>query len=348
MQNLDIRERSPDTVILPKRSAIPGRSVCAALAFALAVFSAVWNAAAVAQVFPAKPMKIVVGFNPGGPPDIAARIVAQKLSEGMGQQVVVENRPGAGGTIGAAAVANATPDGYTVLLATTGVLAAAPSLFPNPGYDPRKSFEPIGMIGIADFVLVINPSLQATTLKEFIELARAKPGQLNYGSAGNGTPPHIVAEMFKVLVEVNLVHVPYKGTAAAMTALLAGDVQVFFDQLAPLLPHIRAGKMRAVAVASAKRHPQLPGVPTAAEGGLPGFEASAWTGLVAPRGTPANVIAKLNAETLKALATKEVRDILANQGTEPAGNSPEEFAALIDKDIEKWSRAVKASGAKID
>jgi len=323
-------------------------SVRAALAFTFSMFAAGWNAAAVAQAFPTKPLKIVVAFNPGGPPDIAARIIAQKLSEAMGQQVLVENRPGAGGTIGAAVVANSAPDGHTLLLATTGVLAAAPSLFSNPGYDPRNSFAPVSMIGIADFVMVVNPALPATTLKELIGLARARPGQINYGSAGNGTPPHIVAEMFKVMAEVNLVHVPYKGTAAAMTALLAGDVQVYFDQLAPLQPHIRAGKMRALAVASVRQHPQLPGVPTAAEGGLPGYEASAWTGLVVPRGTPASVIARLNAETLKALATKEVRDLLAKQGTEPAGNSPEEFAALIDKDIEKWSRAVKASGAKID
>lgn len=323
-------------------------SICATLALTFSMFAAGWNTAAVAQAFPAKPLKIVVAFNPGGPPDIAARIIAQKLSETMGQQVLVENRPGAGGTIGAATVANSTPDGHTLLLATTGVLAAAPSLFSNPGYDPRNSFAPVSAIGIADFVMVVNPALQATTLKELIGLARARPGQINYGSAGNGTPPHIVAEMFKVMAEVNLVHVPYKGTAAAMTALLAGDVQVYFDQLAPLQPHIRAGKMRALAVASVRRHPQLPGVPTAAEGGLPGYEASAWTGLVVPRGTPTSVIARLNAETLKALATKEVRDLLAKQGTEPAGNSPEEFAALIDKDIEKWSRAVKASGAKID
>lgn len=323
-------------------------SICATLALTFSMFAAGWNAAAVAQAFPARPLKIVVAFNPGGPPDIAARIIAQKLSEAMGQQVLVENRPGAGGTIGAAAVANSTPDGHTLLLATTGVLAAAPSLFSNPGYDPRNSFAPVSTIGIADFVMVVDPALQATTLKELIGLARARPGQINYGSAGNGTPPHIVAEMFKVMAEVNLVHVPYKGTAAAMTALLAGDVQVYFDQLAPLQPHIRAGKMRALAVASVRRHPQLPGVPTAAEGGLPGYEASAWTGLVVPRGTPAGVIARLNAETLKALATREVRDLLAKQGTEPAGNSPEEFAALIDKDIEKWSRAVKASGAKID
>ena len=298
--------------------------------------------------YPVKPIKLIVPLNPGGPPDIAARIIAQKLSESLGQQVVVENRPGAGGTLGAAAAAKSPPDGYTLLLGSTGTLASSPSLYSSVGYDSRTSFAPISLIGIAPFLIVVNSSVAAASLKELIELARSRPGQINYGSPGNGLPPHIVGEMFKMVTGLNLVHIPYKGSAAMVTGLIAGDVQFMTEQLAPMQSQLRAGKIRPLAVASAKRYSQLPNVPTAAEAGLPGYEWSAWTGLLAPRGTQAEIIARLNAETVKALGTREVRDILANQGIEPAGNTPEQFAAFIDVEVEKWSRAVKASGAKID
>jgi tripartite-type tricarboxylate transporter receptor subunit TctC len=308
------------------------------------------SAASIAQApsYPARPVKMIIPIPPGGPPDIAGRIVAQKLTEGLGQQVVVENRPGAGGTIGAQAAALSPPDGHTVLLGSTGSLASSPGLYSNVGFDSRKSFAPISLIGIAPFVIVVNASTPAATLREFIEFARSKPGQINYASSGNGLPPHIVGESFKTATGLNLIHIPYKGVPAEIAALLSGDVQIVFEQLAPLLPHIRAGKLRPLAVAAAKRYSQLPDVPTAAEAGLPGYEWSAWTGLLAPRGTPVEIIARLNAETTKVLATREVRDILANQGIEPAANTPEQFAAFIDVEVEKWSRAVKASGAKID
>jgi len=298
--------------------------------------------------YPAKPVKLIVPFGSGGPPDIAGRIVAEKLSESLGQRVVVENRPGAGGTLGTAAAAKSPPDGHTLLLGSTGTLASSPTLYSSVGYDSRKSFAPISMIGIAPFVIVVNSSVPAASLKEFIELARSRPGQINYGSPANGLPPHIIGEMFKTATELNLVHIPYNSIPAMITGLITGDVQIVTEQLAPLQSQLRAGKIRPLAVASAKRYSQLPNVPTASEAGLPGYEWSAWTGLLAPRGTPAEIIARLNAETVKALATREVRDVLLNQGIEPAGDTPEQFAAFIDAEVKKWSRAVKASGAKID
>lgn len=298
--------------------------------------------------YPTKPIKLIIPLAAGGPPDIAGRILAQKLSEALGQQVVVENRPGAGGTLGAGIAAKSLPDGYTLLLGSTGSLASSPSLYPNAGYDSRTSFAPISLIGIAPFVIVVNSSVPAASLKEFIQLARSKPGQINYGSPGNGLPPHIICEAFKTMTGLNLVHIPYKALQAGIIGLVTGDVQMTIEQLAPMQSQIRAGKVKPLAVASTRRVAQLPDVPTTAEAGLPGFEWSAWTGLLAPRATPPEIIARLNAETVKTLATTEVRDILANQGVEPAGNTPEQFAAFIDVEIEKWSRAVKASGAKID
>ncbi len=298
--------------------------------------------------YPVKPIKLIVPFPPSTPPDIAGRIIAQRLSQELGQQVVAENRPGAGGTLGAQAAAKSPPDGYTLLLGSTGSLASSPSLYSRVGYDSRKSFAPISMIGVAPFVIVVNSSVQAASLKEFIELARSKPGQINYGRGTSGTPPHIIGETFTTMTGLNLFHVPYNGSTASVTALIAGDVQIMIEQLALLQSQIRTGKIRPLAVASATRTPQLPEVPTAAEAGLPGYEWSAWTGLLAPRGTPGEIIGRLNSETVKSLATKEVRDILANQGVEPTGNTPEQFAAFIDVEVGKWSRAVKASGAKID
>ena len=312
-----------------------------AIAFGLASVSA-------SAQYPTKPVKLIVPFPAGGSPDIAGRVLAQKLSEGLGQQMVVENRPGAGGTLGAAAAAKSLPDGYTLLLGSTGSLASSPSLYPNAGYDSRTSFTPVSLVGIASFVIVVNASVPAASLREFIQLARSKPGQINYGSPGNGLPPHIICEAFKTATGLDLVHIPYKALQAEIIGLVTGDVQITIEQFAPMQSQIRAGKIKPLAVPSARRAPQLPDVPTTAEAGLPDFEWSAWTGLLAPRGTPAEMVARLNAETVKALETKEVRDILANQGVEPAGDTPEQFAAFIDVEIAKWSRAVKASGATID
>ena len=255
--------------------------------------------------------------------------MAQYLTTALGQQVIVENRPGAGGTIATAAAAKSPADGYTLLLASTSNLSISPSLYANPGYDPVTSFAPISLLATAPFLVMVHPSLPAKSLKELIALAKAKPGELNYGSAGSGSPLHIGAEMLKTAAGVQLVHVPYKGPTAAVIDLLSGRIQVLVEQLYPVAQHIQSGKIRPLAVASGKRHPQLPELPTAAEAGLPGYEVVAWMGLVAPRGTAGDVIKRLNVELVKALRTQETRDGLFNQGLQPAGNSPAEFAAFI-------------------
>ena len=326
-----------------------GRVICRTATIATVLFGAIGISVSTAQTFPARPIKLIVATAPGGPPDITGRILAQKLSEGMDQQVIVENRAGAGGTIGSEEVAKAKPDGYTLLFGTTGTLAGAPNLYSNLGYDPVRSFAPISLVSIAPLLIVIHPSVPAASLREFIEFAKARPGRINAGSAGNGTPPHIAVEMFKTLAGIDLVHIPYKGSGAGVLGLIAGDVQVYIEQFNGALQQaVRAGKLRALAIASSKRHALLPNVPTAAEAGLPGYEVSGWTGVLAPRGTAPEVIRQLNGEVLKALATKEVRDTLANQGIAPAGSTPQQFSAFIAEEIAKWSRAIKASGAKVD
>jgi tripartite-type tricarboxylate transporter receptor subunit TctC len=315
------------------------------LAFALS--AVLWHAGTLAQGYPAKPIRIIVPLAPGGPPDFLARTMGQHLAAALNQQIIVDNRPGAGGTIGTAAASKSPGDGYTLLLASTTTLSISPSLYANPGYDPL-SFAPISLIATAPFLVVVHPALPARSLKELIALAKAKPGELNFGSGGSGTPLHIGGEMLNTAAGVRMVHVPFKGAAAAVIDLLTGRIQVMVEQLYPMAQHVQQGRIRPLAVADTKRHPQLPELPTTAEAGLPGYEVIAWMGLVAPRGTPPDVVRRLNAEAVKALRTKEVRDGLFNQGLQPAGNTPEEFAAFIADAYERWSRAVKASGAKVD
>lgn len=297
--------------------------------------------------YPDQPIKLIVAFPAGGPADLIARLLARTLSESLGQTVIVDNRPGAGGTIGAEVAAKARADGYTLFLGTTGTLASAPSLYPNLGYDPLKSFVPISRLITASFLVVANASVPAHDLHELIELARAKPGQLTYGSSGNGSPHHIAAEMFQATSGVQLTHVPYKGIAPVLIDLLPGRIDLLFEMPASVLVHIRSGKLRALAVAGPKRVTQLPNVPTSEEAGLPGYEVSVWFGLVAPKGTPKDIVQRLNAEVRKFLVTTQVREALAAQAFEPAESSPEEFSNLIRSDGEKWARAVKASGAKL-
>jgi tripartite-type tricarboxylate transporter receptor subunit TctC len=283
----------------------------------------------------------------GNPPDFVARAIAQHLTANLGQQVIVDNRPGAGGTIGAALAAKAPADGYTLLLASTSTLSISPSLYSNPGYDPA-SFAPISLAATAPFLVVVHPALPARTLKELIALAKARPGELNFGSAGSGTPPHIAGEMLNTGAGIRMLHVPYRGIAPAVVDLLSGRIQLMIEQLYPMAEYIQAGKIRPLAVADVKRHPQFPDLPTAAEAGLPGYEVIAWNGLVAPGGTPADVLKRLNAEVVKAVQTKEVRDGLFNQGLQPASSTQEEFGAFIAREFARWSRAVKSSGAKVD
>ena len=314
-----------------------------ALAIVLSVPLLAW-----AQAYPAKPIHLIVPFPPGGPTDIVGRLVAQKISQALGQPVVVENRPGAGGTVGSTAAAKSPADGYTLLYGSTSTLAIAPGLYPKLQYDPKASFAPVSLVSRGPILIAVNAELPAKTLKEFIALAKAKPGKINYGSAGSGTPPHLAAELFKSVAGVDLVHVPYKGGAPAISDLVGGQVQAIFEGQVVLLPHIKSGKVRALAITGQKRDPSLPDVPTSAEAGLPGYDANFWSGLVAPAGTPSQAIDVLNDALVRALATQEVREALARQGLEAFGTTPQEFAQFIGAEIEKWGRVVKTSGAKVD
>ena len=304
--------------------------------------------AALAQPYPTKPVKIIVPFPPGGPTDIVGRFVAGKLGEALGQPFVVDNRAGAGGTIGSETVAQAPSDGYTLLYGSTSTLAMAPSLYRKLAYDPRKSFAPISLVSSTPMLIAVNAAVPANTLAQFIALAKDKPGNLNYGSAGNATPPHLAAEMFKSLAGVNLVHVPYKGGGPALQAVVGGEVQVFFEGMVSLLPHIKAGRLRALAITGSARDPALPEVPTVAEAGLPAFQVSFWSGLVAPAGTPPEVLATLNTALRQALASADARATLTRLGLEPSGSTPAEFSRFIEAEIVRWASVIQSSGAKLD
>ncbi len=301
-----------------------------------------------AQTYPAKPVRIVVPFPPGGPTDVVGRLVATKLGEALNQQFVVENRAGAGGTVGSEVVAQAPADGYTLLYGSTSTLAMAPSLYRKLGYDPRKSFAPISLVSNGPLLVAVNAALPAQTLAQLIALAKEKPGALNYGSAGNATPPHLAAELFKSLSVTDLTHVPYKGGAPALQAIAAGEVQVIFEGIVTLLPQIKAGRLRALAITGTARDASLPEVPTVAEAGLPTFQVTVWSGRVAPARTPPEVVGVLNAALRRALAAPDARETLTKFGLAPAGNTPAEFARFIDSEIIRWERAVQASGAKVD
>jgi tripartite-type tricarboxylate transporter receptor subunit TctC len=304
--------------------------------------------AALAQPYPTRPVKLIVPFPPGGNTDIVGRLLAQKLSDSFGRQVYVENRGGAGGTIGAEAAAKSPNDGYTLFFSTTGTLASAPSLQPNLRYDPIKDFAPISTLANAPVVVIVAASLPPKNLRELIQLAKAQPGALKFGSAGTGHFVHIAGEMFKVSAGVDLLHVPYKGVAQALTDLLGGRIELMFDAFAQYEPHLQGGKLRALAVANPTRLSRLPDVPTTAEAGLPDYVLASWFGLAAPAGTPREVIERVNAEARKALAGADVREALAKLGLEPGGNSPQEYAAMIADELARWRQAVKAAAIKID
>ena len=305
-------------------------------------------ALASAQSYPTKPIRLVVPFPPGGATDILARDVAQKLTEAWGQSVIVDNRPGAGGNIGSELVAKSAPDGYTLEMGTVGTHAINASLYAKMPYDHVKDFTPVILVAGVPNVLVVNPSVPANSVAELIAYAKANPGKLNFASSGNGTSIHLSGELFKVMAGVQIMHIPYKGSTPALQDLLAGQVQMMFDNLPPSLPQIKAGKLRALAVTSLTRAPALPDVPTLSEAGLPGFEASSWFGILAPAGTPAPIVAKLNAEIAKYLATPEAKEKLAKQGANAAGGTPDDFAKHIAAETAKWAKVVKDSGAKID
>jgi tripartite-type tricarboxylate transporter receptor subunit TctC len=303
---------------------------------------------AAAQGYPSKPIHLIVPFPPGGPTDIVGRLVGQKLSEGLGQPVVVDNRPGAGGTVGSSAAAKAPADGYTLLYGSTSTLAIAPALYRNLSYDPRHAFAPISLVSRGAIIAAVNAQVPARTLQEFIALAKKEPGKLSYASAGSGTPPHLAAELFKTVAGVDLLHVPYKGGAPAISDLAGGQVQAIFEGQVTLLPHIKSGKVRALAITGAQRDPALPDVPTFAEAGLPSYDGYFWSGLVAPAGTPGEIVTRLNGVLLQALNAPDARDALTRQGLEPAPTTPQQFAEFIASEVERWGRVAKDSGAKLD
>ena len=316
--------------------------------FAAGALLALVAAWASAQPYPTKSIRIVVPFPPGGATDILARDVAQKLTEAWGQQVIVDNRPGAGGNIGSELVAHSAPDGYTLEMGTVGTHAINASLYAKMPYDHVKDFAPVILVAGVPNVLVVNLGVPANSVAELIAYAKANPGKLNFASSGNGTSIHLSGELFKVMAGVQMTHVPYKGSAPALQDLLGGQVQLMFDNLPPSLPQIKAGKLRALAVTSLTRAPAIPDVPTVAEAGLPGFEASSWFGILAPAGTPPAIVARINAEIAKWLATPEAKEKLAKQGANAAGGTPDDFAKHIATETAKWAKVVKDSGAKID
>jgi tripartite-type tricarboxylate transporter receptor subunit TctC len=301
-----------------------------------------------AQSYPNRAIRLVVPFPAAGTTDILARAAAQKLTEAFGQSVVVDNRPGAAGNIGSDLVAKSAPDGYTLLMGTVGTHAINPSLYSKMPYDHVKDFVPVVLVAGVPNVLVVNPALPVNSVADLIKLAKDKPGQINFASSGSGTSIHLSGELFKTMAGVDITHIPYKGSSPALTDLMGGQVQIMFDNLPSALPQIKAGKLRAIAVTSLKRAPVLPDVPTISESGLPGFEASSWFGVLAPAGTPAPIVARINAEVNKWLQSTDARERLLSQGAEAAGGSPEQFANHIRAESEKWAKVVKASGAKVD
>ena len=294
--------------------------------------------------YPNKTIKLVVPFGPGGPTDVAARIVSQIVQTKLGQSVVIENRPGAGGAIGSKSAAGADPDGYTLLLGTSATLGVVPALSKNPGYDPITSFVPVAKVSDSSTLLIVHPKFPVNSIRELVAYAKANPGKLSYASAGPGNQTHLAAELLRARAAIDVVHVPYKSGAEMVTAVLSEQVQMAFPDVSILLPLIRDGKVKALAVTSAARHPQLPDVPTMAESGIADYVTTFWTGVVAPAGTPAAVVDRLNAAINAGLASQEMKDTLANVGAVASPGSPQEFAAFIGAETKKWSAIAKTAG----
>lgn len=299
-----------------------------------------------AQTYPLKTIRFIVPFTPGGSNDVVARVVGQKLSEAWKQPVVVENKPGAGGNIGAEAAARAAPDGYTFLIAANNILAINPSLYDKVLFDPLEDFAPVTLFGTLPILLVVNPSVPAKSVQELIAFGKSSPDGLTYASGGSGTPQHLSAELFKSITGVTTVHIPYKGNAPAVTDVMGGQVQMLFSPVNSVVPHVKTGKLRALGVAGTARLPYLPDVPTIAEAGVPGFQSDIWLALVAPAGTPKDIVDKMGREVTAILAQPDVKEKLAAQGIEPAASSPEELTRLIKDDLVRWAKVIKESGAR--
>ena len=321
------------------------RTQCAALA---ALFTWAAASANAQPAYPLKTIRYVVPFPAGGPLDIVARSIGQELTKSWNQPVIVDNRPGAGGNIGADLVAKAPPDGYTILMGAVSTHAINVTLYSKLPYDPIKDFAPVTLITSVPNVLVVHPSLPVKTVADLIALAKARPGQLNYASGSTGSAGHLAGELFDSMAGVKMTHIPYKGAAPAVIDLIAGHVSLMFDNLSSALPNIKAQRVRAIAVTTLKRSPLVPELPTISESGLRGFDVSTWFGIFAPAGTPPDIVGRLNGEIVRILHTNEMRERLALLGAEPIGNKPDEFAAFIKAEIPKYAKVIKASGAKAD
>jgi tripartite-type tricarboxylate transporter receptor subunit TctC len=306
------------------------------------------SSVALAQTYPTKPIRMVIPFPPGGTTDITGRIAAQKLSETLGQQVVPDNRPGAAGNIGAEQVAKSPPDGYTLITLPGSTLTIHPSLYAKLPFDPLRDFAPITILAAVPNALVVHPSLPVRSVKELIALTKARPGELNYASTGAGQSTHLSMELFKTMAGVKITHVPYKGSAPAVTDLIGGHVPMMFDNMPSALPHVKAGKLRGIAVSTLKRSPVAPELPTVAESGLPGFEVSVWFSVLAPANTPKDIVTRLNTVLVKAFHSPDTREKLATQGAEAIANTPDEFTAVMKRDIAMWAKVVKAANIRLD
>lgn len=301
-----------------------------------------------AQSYPSRPIRLVIPYPPGGGIDLVGRPLAEKLSMALGQPVVVDNKGGASGIIAMEHVANSPPDGYTIVLALATQIAVNPALFAKVPYDPVKDFAPIALLGSAPYVLVVNPKLPVNTLGDILALAKAKPRGMTYASSGNGSGAHLSTEMIKTMAGVDIVHVPYKATATGIRDVMAGDVQLMFVTIGSVRGQVKGGLLKPIAVSGAKRSPAMPDVPTVAESGLPGFESVVWYGILAPAGTPADIVARLNTEIVKAIQAPDYRQRLAAEAVELSGSTPEEFRVYIKSELGKWAKVIKDSGAKLD
>ncbi len=303
---------------------------------------------AVAQSYPTKPIRWIVTYPPGGPTDVVARAIGAKLTEAWGQQIIIDNRAGAGGMIGTELGARAAPDGYTLLFGTSAGMTINPALQSRLPYDPVKDFAPVSLLVINPQLLVLNPTVPANSVKELVALAKAKPGQLNYASVGQGSPNHLGMELLKALTGTNIVHVPYKGTGPAITDLLGGQVQLMFNSMPTVLPLVRSGKLRALAVGSTQRISAIADIPTVAESGVPGFENVTWYGMFAPAKTPREIVNKLNAQVVRILAEPDMAQRLSSQGAEPRSSTPDELAKFMRVEFERWAKVIKSAGVKVE
>jgi tripartite-type tricarboxylate transporter receptor subunit TctC len=309
---------------------------------------AAWCGNALAQDWPAKPIRFIAPNLPGGPTDILARLIGQKLAEILGQPVFIENRAGAAGNIGTEAAAKSPPDGYTLVTGNNATFGANVSLYKRLGFDPIKDFAPVIFVATQPNILVVHPSLPANSVRELVALAKARPGQLNYSGSGMGANAHLAAELFKSMTGTSIVHIPYKSAAPALTDLIAGETQLMFATALSVVPYIKANRVRALGVTTAKRSRSMPDVPTIAEAGVPGFEASTWHGVLVPAGTPVAIVDRLNAEINRMLQQADVRDRLAALGAEIVGGTPKEFADHIQREIPKWAKVIKIAGVQVE